>query len=170
MMASIIFITGGRRSGKSNYAKMLALQKTSTPVFLATSRIWDEDHRARIEKHKSDRGRVWTTIEEEKYLSKHSYDHQTVVMDCVTLWLTNFFYDNSNDIETSYHEAKTEMDALSRQKAEFIIVSNEIGMGGHPENMVQMKFADLQGWINQYIAKMADESYLLVSGLPVKIK
>ena len=169
-MAKIIFITGGRRSGKSKYAKKLALQKTEKPVCLATSRIWDEDHKARIEKHKFDRGSEWTTIEEEKYLSRHPFDHQTVVIDCITLWLTNFFYDNSNDIESSYNEAKTELKVISNQNAEFIIVSNEIGMGGHPGNMTQMKFADLQGWINQYIAELADEAYLMVSGMPVKIK
>ncbi len=169
-MAKTIFITGGRRSGKSNYAKNLALRKTDVPVFLATSRVWDEDHKERIEKHRLDRSDNWTTIEEEKYLSKHQFDSQTVVLDCVTLWLTNFFYDNSNDIDTSYEQVKSELDALSKQEAEFIIVSNEIGMGGHPDNMVQMKFADLQGWVNQYIAEMADEAYLLVSGLPLKIK
>ncbi len=169
-MAEIIFITGGRRSGKSNYAKKLALKKTERPVFLATSRIWDEDHRKRIEDHRSQRRKNWTTTEEEKYLSKHQFYNQTVVLDCITLWLTNFFYDNSNDIDTSYNQAKSELDAIAKQNAEFIIVSNEIGMGGHPDNMVQMKFADLQGWVNQYIAEMADEAYLLVSGLPVKIK
>ena len=169
-MAEFIFITGGRRSGKSNYAKTLALKKTEHPVFLVTSRIWDEDHRKRIEHHRSQRRKNWTTIEEEKYLSKHQFNGKTVVMDCVTLWLTNFFYDNNNDIDISYNQVKSELDAIAKQNAEFIIVSNEIGMGGHPDNMVQMKFADLQGWVNQYIAEMADEAYLLVSGLPVKIK
>lgn len=169
-MAKTIFITGGRRSGKSNYAKNLALRQTDAPVFLATSRIWDEDHKERIEKHRLDRNNKWTTIEEEKYLSRHQFDNQTVVLDCITLWLTNFFYDNHNETDTSYNEAKNELDALSKQDAEFIMVTNEIGMGGHPDNMIQMKFADLQGWVNQYIAEMADEAYLLVSGLPVKLK
>lgn len=169
-MAEIIFITGGRRSGKSKYASKLALEKNQKPVYLATSRVWDEDHKARIEKHKSDRGKAWTTIEEEKYLSRHLFNHQTVVIDCITLWLTNFFYDNQNDIEASYKEAVSELEALLIQNTLFIIVSNEIGMGGHPDNMVQMKFADLQGWMNQYIAGLADEAYLMVSGLPVKMK
>lgn len=169
-MAKIIFITGGRRSGKSNYAKKLALQKTEHPVFMATSRIWDEDHRKRIENHRSQRSKKWTTVEEDKYISSHRFDHQTVVIDCVTLWLTNFFYDNNNDIDVSYDQAKTELDGLVNHNAEFIIVSNEIGMGGHPDNMVQMKFADLQGWVNQYIADMAEEVYLMISGLPLKIK
>ena len=169
-MAKIILITGGRRSGKSNYANNLGLQKADAPIFLATSRIWDDDHKKRIEKHRLHRSNKWTTIEEDKHLSGHQFDKQTVVLDCVTLWLTNIFYDNNNDIETSFNEATKELEAISNHDAEFIIISNEIGMGGHPDNMIQMKFADLQGWVNQYIAEMAEEVYLMVSGLPVKIK
>lgn len=169
-MARIILITGGQRSGKSNYAKQMAEEKSPYPVYLATSRIWDKDHEQRIKKHKEDRNKNWTTIEEEKYISNHNYNNKTVVIDCVTLWLTNFFYDNNQDIDKSLKEAKKEIEELTNQKADFIIVSNELGMGAHPENLTQMKFNDLQGWMNQYIAYYADEVYFMISGIPQKIK
>lgn len=170
-MTNITFITGGQRSDKSSFAKKLAFKKSNNPVYLATSRIWDNDHKKRIEKHRRDRhNENWTTIEEEKYLSKHSFNGRTVLIDCITLWLTNFYYDNHSDIEKSYHEAINELDKLMQMDSEFIIVSNEIGMGAHPDNLIQMKFVDLQGWVNQYIAKLANQVYLMVSGISVTVK
>ncbi|TKG93693.1 bifunctional adenosylcobinamide kinase/adenosylcobinamide-phosphate guanylyltransferase [Puteibacter caeruleilacunae] len=169
-MAKVIFITGGQRSGKSSYAQNLALSLSTEPVYLATSRVWDEDHRQRILRHQEDRGPEWTNIEEEKELSKHDLKGRVVLIDCVTLWLTNYFTDNDSDVEQSLSEAKKEFDKLSQQNCTLIIVSNEIGMGGHGANAIQRKFTDLQGWTNQYIANKADEVYLMVSGIPVKVK
>jgi adenosylcobinamide kinase/adenosylcobinamide-phosphate guanylyltransferase len=170
-MAKITFITGGQRSGKSSFAQKLAINKNNHPIYLATSRKWDKDHKKRIEKHREDRSKHnWTTIEEEKYLSKHLFNDQVVLIDCITLWLTNFYYDNNNDIEKSYNEAVAEIDKLNKMNAEFIIVTNEIGMGAHPDNLIQMKFADLQGWVNQYIAKKAEKVLLMVSGIPLTVK
>ncbi|HKM94849.1 MAG TPA: bifunctional adenosylcobinamide kinase/adenosylcobinamide-phosphate guanylyltransferase [Prolixibacteraceae bacterium] len=169
-MAHITFITGGQRSGKSSYAQKLAEEQSTSPIYLATSRIWDEDFRQRVERHQSDRGEQWTTIEEEKQLSKHNLEGKTVLLDCITLWLTNIFYDNKNDIEKSLSEAKCEWDVFRKQDFNLMVVSNELGMGVHPENELARKFADLQGWMNQYIAKSADEVILMVSGIPVSIR
>ena len=166
----IYFITGGQRSGKSSYGQKMALELSGNPVYLATSRIWDEDHKARIERHKSDRDERWTTIEEEKVLSVHDFTNSTVVIDCVTLWLTNFFMDSNNDVDLSLKEAKTELSKLFRQDANFIIISNELGMGLHAETEIGRKFADLQGWMNQFIAAKADKVYLMISGIPVMVK
>jgi adenosylcobinamide kinase / adenosylcobinamide-phosphate guanylyltransferase len=168
-MADILFITGGQRSGKSSYAQIIAEEQCQSPVYLATSRIWDEDFRKRVERHQSDRGTQWTTIEEEKQLSKHNFNGKTVLLDCITLWLTNIFYDNNNDVEKSLDEAKAEWKAFISQDFNLIVVSNELGMGVHPENEIARKFADLQGWMNQYIAKSADKVVLMISGIPVKI-
>lgn len=169
-MSEITFITGGQRSGKSSYAQNLALKQSSKPIYLATSRIWDKEHQKRIERHIADRDDHWTNIEEEKFLSKHNLEGRTVLIDCITLWLTNFFFDNKSDIEKSLREAKEEFDKLIQKNAHFIIVTNEIGLGGMPENEVQRKFTDLQGWMNQYIATKADQVLLMVSGIPVKVK
>jgi len=169
-MARIIFITGGQRSGKSNYAQNLALELSKNPVYLATSRIWDEEHHDRIKRHQADRGPQWNNIEEEKEVSKHDYSQQVVLMDCITLWLTNFFFDNKSEVDQSLEEAKAEFDRLIQQNATFIIVSNEIGMGGQSTNDIQRKFTDLQGWMNQHIARLADEVVFMVSGLPMRVK
>ncbi len=169
-MTKITLITGGQRSGKSAYGQKRALEASSKPVYLATSRIWDDEHQKRIERHKADRDERWENIEEEKYISKHSFTGKTVLIDCITLWLTNFFFDKKSDIDSALVEAKSEFEKLIQQDANFIIVTNEIGLGGMPENEIQRKFTDLQGWMNQHIAQKADEVYLTVCGIPTKIK
>jgi adenosylcobinamide kinase/adenosylcobinamide-phosphate guanylyltransferase len=169
-MKRIILITGGQRSGKSSYAQQLALQQTTHPVYLATSRVWDDEHRQRIERHKEDRGTEWTNIEEDKNLSRHPLQGRVVVIDCTTLWATNFFYDNDGNVEKALSLIKAEFDRLTDQEACFIFVTNEIGMGGMSTNELQRKFTDMQGWLNQHIASRADEVILMISGIPLKIK
>ena len=166
----LYYITGGERSGKSSYAQNLALQLSSTPYYLATSRIWDGDHRKRIDRHIADRDERWTSIEEEKEISTVIPEGSTIVIDCVTLWLTNYFIDTKNDIEESLRLAKEEFNKLLDIDATIIIISNEIGMGVHAATEVGRKFTELQGWMNQHIAKHADQATLMVSGIPVEIK
>ena len=166
----IHLITGGQRSGKSLFAEDLALSLSNQPVYLATSRIWDEAHRERIEIHKSRRRNQWTTIEEEKFLSRHDFSGKVVLLDCITLWINNFFFDNEEDDKKSLQEAIQELEILFDQNCDWIIVTNELGLGGHPENKLAMRFNDLQGSINQYIAKKADRVTLIISGLPLEIK
>ncbi len=166
----IYYISGGQRSGKSSYGQQMALSLSEKPVYLATARHWDGDFEKRIERHQADRDGRWENIEEEKELSQHDFTGKTVLVDCVTLWLTNYFVDTNNDVDTCLEQAKAEFDKLANQQANFIIISNEIGMGTHPHTEVGMKFTDLQGWMNQYIAQKADEAWLMVSGIPLKLK
>lgn len=168
-MSKVILITGGQRSGKSGHAEQLALSLTDSPVYLATAHIWDDEFRERVRRHQERRGQQWTNIEEERYLSRHDLTGRVVVVDCVTLWLTNFFFDN-NDVDQTLTAAKDEFDRLTRQDATFIFVTNEIGLGGISDNALQRQFTDLEGWMNQHIAQQADEVILMVSGIPVKIK
>lgn len=169
-MKKIILITGGARSGKSSYAEKLALQLSPNPVYLATSRIWDEEFRQRVIRHQQARGPEWTNIEEEKELSRHRLDGRVILIDCVTLWCTNFFFDLNSNVNESLEQVKSEFDSFTSQDATYIFVSNEIGMGGTSDNEIQRRFADLQGWVNQYIAACADEVVLMVAGIPLKIK
>ena len=194
-MKKIILITGGERSGKSVYAEQLALSLSSNPVYLATARIWDEEFRQRVAIHRERRGPQWTNIEEEKHLSRHDLTGRTVLVDCVTLWATNFFFDYTppqepdttdcgktdtveirqaragiRQVETTLKTIQDEFLRLTAQDATFIFVTNEIGMGGVSPNEVQRRFTDLLGWTNQFVAAQADEVYLMVSGIPVKIK
>ena len=170
MSRHLVLITGGERSGKSGYAQRRALTLSEHPVYLATSRIWDEEFRQRVLRHQADRGPEWTNIEEEKELGRHDLTGRVVVVDCVTLWATNFFFDCQSDGEQALAQLKAEFDKVTAQDAYFLFVTNEIGMGGVPMDPVQRKFTDLQGWLNQYIASKADEVVLMVSGIPVVVK
>lgn len=168
-MKKIILITGGARSGKSQYAEQLALELSKNPVYVATAHVWDEEFAQRVRKHQERRGPEWTNIEEEKQLSKYDLTGRVALIDCITLWCTNFFFEQQN-AEMALEALKTEFDKFTAHDATFIFVTNEIGMGGVSENAVQRKFTDLQGWMNQYVASKADEVVLMVSGIPVKVK
>lgn len=181
-------ITGGQRSGKSSFAERMALELTEGckqgPVYLATARIWDSEFAHRVERHKARRGERWTNLECEKYISECTLQGRVVVIDCVTLWATNFFFDVSSAAESA--EAadaedgtlvervlglmKRELHKLAKQEATLIFVTNEIGLGGVSENKLQRQFTDIEGWFNQHLAESAQEVYLMVSGIPVKIK
>lgn len=169
-MAYIHLITGGERSGKSSYAERLALEHAANPVYLATARIWDEEFRQRILVHQLRRGPEWQSIEEELYPSRHPLEGRCVLIDCVTLWATNYFYDHGGQVEPALSLLKEEFDRLSAFKAYFFIVTNEIGLGGASMDAVQRQFTSLQGWFNQYIASQADRVTLMVSGIPITIK
>lgn len=169
-MKRIILITGGQRSGKSKKAEELALSLSANPVYVATAHIWDDEFRERVRKHQTRRGPQWTNIEEEINLSRHDLSGRVVVIDCVTLWLTNFFFANHSDTDLSLELAKAEFDRFTAPDATYIFVTNEIGSGGVSDNAIQRKFTDLQGWMNQYIASKAHEVILMVSGIPVEVK
>lgn len=169
-MARIILITGGQRSGKSEEAERRALALSPTPVYIATAHIWDDEFRRRVALHQQRRGPQWTNIEEERTLSSHHLEGRVVLVDCVTLWLTNLFFD-TQDAEQALATAKADFDRLADTPgATIILVTNEIGLGGTSENALQRHFTDLQGWMNQHIARRADEVVLMVSGIPLTIK
>ncbi len=168
-MKKIILITGGARSGKSRYAEELALSLSQHPVYVATAHVWDEEFRERVKKHQARRGPEWTNIEEEKQLSRHDLTGRVAVIDCITLWCTNYFFE-LQEVDAALDALKAEFDAFTARDATYIFVTNEIGMGGVSENAVQRKFTDLQGWMNQYVASQADEVILMVSGIAVKVK
>lgn len=167
----IYLITGGERSGKSGYAENLAKELAQNPMYVATARKWDDDFQKRVERHQKDRDERWINVEKEKYLSEIDFSGKVAIVDCVTLWLTNFFIDTENNVALSLEQAKQEFDAVAQQEnTTIIIVTNEIGMGVHAETHIGRKFTELQGWMNQHIAKTADSVVLMVSGIPLKIK
>ena len=175
-MKKIILITGGQRSGKSQQAEKMALSLSDHPVYVATAHIWDEEFRQRVLKHQQRRGPQWTNIEEERELSRYDLTGRVAVIDCITLWCTNFFFDRSKpdweqpSVDDALEALKKEFDRFTAQDATFIFVTNEIGSGGVSTDAIQRRFTDLQGWMNQYVASMADEVILMVSGIAVKIK
>ena len=168
----IIFITGGARSGKSRYAQELALQLSPAPVYVATAKQHpnDAEFGERIRRHKNDRDERWTSIEEPLHISTLPLQNKIVVIDCVTLWLSNFFSLHQYEVEPSLHAIKKELAALQETANTYLIISNEIGMGVHAETEIGRKFTDLQGWTNQYIAQLANKVIFMVSGIAVTIK
>lgn len=189
-MKKIILITGGQRCGKSVEAERLALSLSDKPVYIATAHIWDEEFRERVRKHQERRGPQWTNIEEERELSRHDVAGRVVLIDCCTLWATNYYSlplnspegeqanaDGSGEepfaggnVEESLSLLCEEFDRFTAQDATFIFVTNEIGLGGVSANAVQRRFTDLLGWFNQYVAQRADEVYMMISGIKVRIK
>ena len=169
-MSYIHLITGGERSGKSTYAESEALRLSESPVYLATARVWDEEFRQRILRHQERRGPEWTNIEEDIRPSKHDFTGRVVLIDCITLWATNYFFDMQQDVDQALEALKKEFDTLVQQDATFILVTNELGMGGMSESRTQRLFTQLQGWMNQYVAARADRVTLMVSGLPLTVK
>lgn len=169
-MSYIHLITGGERSGKSTYAESEALRLSRQPVYLATARVWDEEFRQRILRHQERRGPEWTNIEEDIRPSKHDFTGRIVLIDCITLWATNYFFDMQQDVDQALEALKKEFDTLVQQDATFIFVTNELGMGGMSESRTQRLFTQLQGWMNQYVAARADRVTLMVSGLPLAVK
>ena len=169
-MKKIILITGGARSGKSTYAERLALSLSTNPVYMATARVTDREFAQRVRIHQERRGKEWTNIEEDRELSRHDVGGRTVLIDCVTMWCSNFFFDHDGQIQPTLEAMEREFDRFTAQDATFIFVTNEIGMGGTSANDLQRHFTDLLGWVNQYVAARADEVVLTVSGIPVRIK
>ena len=177
-MARIILVTGGQRSGKSTYAERLALDLSERPVYVATAHVWDEEFLRRILAHQQRRGPQWENIEEERCISGCPIAGRVALIDCLTLWATNLFYDaqqtqeaaEGTPVERTLTVVRAELDRLASMEGTFILVTNELGSGGVSTNDVQRQFTDLQGWMNQYAAALADEVVLMVSGIPVKIK
>lgn len=170
-MTRVLLITGGQRSGKSQYAEQLALSLSPNPIYVATARVFDEEFRQRVALHQARRGPQWTNIEEEKELARHNFSQRVVLVDCLTLWATNFFFDLNESTEQTLLALREQLEALFAQEdVTYIFVTNELGLGGVSPNATQRRFTDLQGSLNQIVAQRADEVTLMVSGIPVRIK
>jgi adenosylcobinamide kinase / adenosylcobinamide-phosphate guanylyltransferase len=167
---SLTLVLGGARSGKSRYSQELALRLSPRPVYVATSRPWDDDHRLRIARHQRERGPEWRTIECELELGSLALHGEVAVIDCVTLWLSNFFADEANDVDACVARACRQIERLTKIEAQLIVVSNELGQGLHAPTEVGRKFTDLQGLVNQHIAARADNVALMVAGIAHYVK
>lgn len=164
-------VTGGQRSGKSVFAENLALSLTDKPTYLATARVMDEEMRKRVEIHKLRRQDHWRNLESPLDISGFEFSPSDVVLiDCLTLLATNWFFEKGESADKALAEIKVQIDALRSKPGTFIIVTNEIGLGGVSGNALQRQFTDLQGYANQYLASVSQEVYMIVSGIPMKIK
>lgn len=166
----ITLVLGGTRSGKSRHAQRLARALSERPLYIATSRIWDAAHAERIARHQRDRGPEWRTLECELALDQLPLEGEVAVIDCLTLWLTNFFSDEGSDVERCLSLACPIIDRLVQRQAQLILVSNELGQSLHAPTELGRKFVDLQGLVNQHVAARADNVAWLVAGLAQYIK
>lgn len=168
-MKNLTLILGGASSGKSAYAERLTLASGKIPIYLATGQAHDAEMKEKIGRHQSRRGAEWQLIEAPLNLaaplSSLSYNH-VVLLDCLTLWLSNHLALNHNiDGET-----KALLKAISTCKANVIAVSNELGLGLVPSTQLGRAFRDAQGLLNQRFAEAADTVTFVAAGLPLSLK
>ena len=186
-MAKVILITGGARSGKSTYAEKLAKEVNKKVLYVATSIPFDEEMRERVKKHKERRPSNWDTFEGYKDL-KHIFinpnlDFDVVLLDCITIMVTNLIFEKTGEDIESFSEEELNgleseilkevaefLDAAQKTTKTIILVTNEIGLGIVPEYKLARVFRDIAGRVNQYIANRAQEVYLVVCGIKVKVK
>ncbi len=170
MTAEITFVLGGVRSGKSQFAEGLVLKSGLKPVYVATGRASDDEMLDRIELHQSRRGEDWQTIEEPlalvDALQQASNPGRMVLVDCLTLWITNLMMAEANVV----HESNGLVGFLQEASVPIVIVSNETGMGVMPMNKMAREFNDIAGSVHQEIASVCDAAYLVTAGLPQRLK
>jgi adenosylcobinamide kinase / adenosylcobinamide-phosphate guanylyltransferase len=178
-VAKIIFVTGGSRSGKSSYAQKRAEALTGPRAYLATAPVLDEEMATRCRKHQEARSHAaWDTIEEERDLAgvvRAGRPHQVILVDCLTLWVNNLFYEAEQNNRMMTEEEIAErcrmlLDACAAFPGTIIFVTNEVGMGIVPDNALGRAFRDVAGRCNQIIAGAADEVIFMVSGIPLYLK
>ena len=190
-MSQFTLITGGARSGKSHFAELVAAQSKRPVIYIATAQIWDEEMALRVKKHQEQRPSNWRLIEEplniRDTLFKLKDEDVVILLDCVTLWLSNLLLarqaeheeqkDGTNDIdiitdvETLFLATVQDVAHLAREiKPTVIFVTNEVGQGIVPENPLARAYRDLAGRSNQILAQSADHVYMVNAGLPLEIK
>ncbi len=186
-MGKAILVTGGARSGKSSFAERLAGEIDGRILYIATAVPFDEEMRSRIKKHRENRPDTWDTYEGYTALGSAIAEREGIyngiLLDCITVMVTNLLFDyigfeNENPTAEELHSAEKYIlselcklkEAVKSSSAAIIMVTNELGSGIVPENPLARGFRDIAGRVNQYVAGWADEVYMAVCGIPVKIK
>lgn len=166
----VTLVLGGARSGKSTFAEGIVEAMSQTRIYVATAQARDDEMRARILSHQDRRGAGWETIEAPLDVSQALQDHapagHPMLVDCLTLWVTNLMLD-AHDIDRAFGELVATLPTL---KGPVVLVSNEVGLGIVPDNAMARAFRDHAGRLHQHIAGLADEVYFVTAGLPLKMK
>ena len=163
---------GGARSGKSSWALHHTETEYRSPVFLATAQALDDEMTERIRRHRAARGDRWDVIEEPvalaEVLRSRCEGYDAVLVDCLTVWLSNLLLGSDKDRVSEYVDGLLE--ALEERRRAIILVANEVGMGIVPEHALGRVFRDLAGELNQKLAAVADKVVLVTAGLPLYLK
>jgi len=175
-MSKVILVTGGARSGKSRFAEGLAEGFDPMRCYLATGQAGDAEMGERIGRHRDRRGGGWETVEEPLELTREvnrvdgSGSYTVLLVDCITLWLSNLLFHFDGDVAGALLRVADFTESFVRLSTPLIIVTGEVGMGIVPEHPLAKSFRDLAGEANECIAAKADEVYVTISGLPLKLK
>ena len=172
-MSRFVFVTGGARSGKSDFAMRLAEEASRDRVYVATARALDPEMEDRVRRHREARGDGWRTVEEPLDIvgAVSVAGGGAVVVDCLTLWLTNMLMEDGDGFEDVAASKAAELAAsIKRIPGTTVVVSNEVGLGIVPSDALTRKFRDAAGRVNRVVAEAADEVFIVVSGIPLKIK
>ncbi|MTH96329.1 bifunctional adenosylcobinamide kinase/adenosylcobinamide-phosphate guanylyltransferase [Roseibium sp. RKSG952] len=165
-----ILVVGGARSGKSQFAERLAIKSGLPRVYVATCEAYDDEMRARIDRHQRDRDHYWDTIEEQidlvGVLAREAAADRVLLVDCLTLWLSNLMM-QERDLEL---ESERLCAAVADLKGPCVFVSNEVGMGIVPDNRLSRSFRDAQGRLNQDIGHICGKVVFVASGQPILLK
>ncbi len=166
----VTLVLGGARSGKSGFSERLATESGLERHYIATGRAYDDEMRERIARHRADRGDGWTThevpLELAERLTEIDAPGKVVLVDCLTLWVTNLMMDE-RDIDAAGATLLRRFENLS---GNLILVSNEVGLGIVPDNRMAREFRDHAGRLHQRIAAAADAVFFIAAGLPLKMK
>ena len=166
----IVLVLGGARSGKSVFAEDLIAKSGLSKVYVATGQAFDREMSDRIDIHKERRGKEWSTVEDPfdlaGVLETNAAPDKAVLVDCLTLWVTNLMMQDKNVVEEGDLLAAT----LPLLSGLIVLVSSEVGMGLVPDNYMARAFRDHAGRLHQQIATIADEVYFVAAGLPLKMK
>lgn len=172
MAKEIVLITGGARSGKSRYAEERAARSGAKLLYLATAEPGDEEMARRIAEHRKRRGGRWLTVEEPLEVARVLAERQgkvdCAVVDCVTLWVSNLLIQRGGEGIAQATEGL--IGELRRLDFNLYFVTNEVGWGIVPDNPLARQFRDLAGWVNQRLASIADEVFLMVAGAPMIVR
>ncbi|UBV44877.1 bifunctional adenosylcobinamide kinase/adenosylcobinamide-phosphate guanylyltransferase (plasmid) [Deinococcus taeanensis] len=167
---TLVFVTGGARSGKSRFAENRAAQTGGPVTYVATAQAFDDEMRDRIGRHRADRPGDWETVEEPLHPADavRSAPPGAVLLDCLSLWVSNLMLADWPD-EAVLRAADDLLLACAARRAPAVLVTNEVGFGIVPDNALARRYRDLLGWVNQRAAAASDEAWLLVSGRPLRL-
>jgi adenosylcobinamide kinase/adenosylcobinamide-phosphate guanylyltransferase len=169
-----ILVTGGARSGKSRHAQALAESLASERIYLATGQAFDAEMADRIRRHQADRDASWRTIEAPLDVIPHLSAGPVVLLDCLTLWVSNLLHHGAPDGVSAAPPLDLQRAALVQAVRDadnhVILVTNEVGLGVVPMNPLARRFRDEAGWLAQDLAQVCDQVHLCVAGIPMTVK
>ncbi len=172
----IELVLGGARSGKSKYAEQQAIKSAKQVIYIATAEARDAEMKLRIDRHQQDRPQSWHTVEEPVFLAKVINDHAQqnccLLVDCLTLWLSNILFDKKGGVQQTIFDNETTalFESLSNFSGQIILVSNELGLGVIAMDKMTRRFVDEAGFLHQKIAALSDKVVLVTAGLPQVLK